>query len=200
MFNVSCRQKTTVKERLDALHQIGEKVKSCVSCPLSTERTNPIDGRFVEPTDALLVDLMSHPSDDKAGQSLSGDRNKSFTRFFSMVRPSLDINKISFTSAFKCHGSKEHNNFCLSYLSDQIAVLDPVLVIALGQETLNVISGKALELGKTYVTGESDQYLLFGLLHPKSLVLDQEKNTPIWKSQLEKLAELAASYDLKILK
>lgn len=200
MFVVSCRQKTSFPERVSSIKDIAEKVLACTRCPLAEERTTAIPGKLIEPSDALIIDLMPTAVEDKAGELLAGDRDKNFAKLFSLAKPSLDINKMSFVTAFKCHGTKDHSNACLSFLSDQVAAWDPVLIIALGSEVMKLVSGQDLELGKSYAAGESGQFLLFGLLHPREVVADKEKKIPVWKEQLENLAKIAVKYDLKILK
>lgn len=200
MFNVSCRSKASFPEKMATLREVSEKVSSCSLCPLSEERKVALSGKFVEPSDAIIIDLMPTSVEDKFGELLAGDRDKNFAKLFGLAKPSLDITKLSFVTVFKCFGTKERSNVCLSYLNEQISAWDPILVIALGSEVLKLISGKDLELGKFYATGDSGQYLLYGLMHPREVVAEKEKKIPIWKEHLDVLAKMALKFDMKILK
>lgn len=200
MFNVSCREKTTMRERMNSLTSIDVEIKACKQC-LCKDRITALSGRFVEPSDAIIIDVAPHEVEDKAGVLLAGNRDKGFSKLFSIVRPCIDINRVSYITAFKCVGSSHPNKECLNFLDRQISAFDPVLIISFGEDMMQLISGRSdLELGKAYVTGGDSQYLLFGLLHPRSVLADKDKNMSFWKHQLESLVQIALKYDLKILR
>lgn len=201
MLNISARKKTTFRERSNTIKSLDAEIKSCMSCGLCKTRTNVVTGRYLEPSDAIIVDWMPNSAEDKAGAMLEGGRSASFDKLFSLSKPTLDITKLSFTSVYKCFGEDTSSSECLKFLDQQLREFDPVLIIALGEDVLSKISGrKDLKAGVAYVCGEENQFLLYQLIHPRAVVADKDKNVPVWKVQLQNLAALAARFDLKIFK
>lgn len=190
-----------MRERSSHLNELALKISECKKCGLCKERQNALSGRFVEPSDAVIIDFMPIESEDKAGSLLAADRDKGIGKVLGLVKPSIDILKVSFVTAYKCFGRKPDSNECLSYLDEQLAILDPVLIITFGEETFRLITGRAdLEMGMSYSTGNQNQYLLFPLLHPRDVMKNKDINLPIWMAQVEKLVKVAQKYDLKIFR
>lgn len=197
MFNVSHRAKSSFKEKVQALKDLERKIDTCKKCPFHSSRKQALSGRFVEPTDILLLDTIPHESEDQAGSLLAGGREKSLEKLFSFAKPSLDISRVSYATVFKCFGKDAPSNECLPYLDEQIRILDPVVIVALGMSVLKTISNADLRLGVPYVTGDQGQHVLFGTFHPREVIADKDKNLPIWKAQIEVLTQFAQKYDLK---
>lgn len=201
MFNPSQRSKMTLREKMKTLEEVGTQVKKCEKCSLCGSRTIPIAGKFQEPTDAVLISISPHALEDKSGVLLSDGREAALQKFFSAVKPSLDLSKLNLTTAYKCFGDNPNNTECLSYLNRQLEILDPLLIVTLGDDVLKLLSHRDdLELGRPYATGEGNQHVLFGLMHPRLVTADKTKNLPIWVNHLTALAAFASNYDLKIFR
>jgi uracil-DNA glycosylase family 4 len=201
MFNVSCRSNNCIKDRFSVLKDIEDRIKTCLQCSLGKQRKKPLSGIFIEPTDVLLVDHMPNETEDKSGCLLPDSRLKSLTKLLALVKPTLDITKVSYTNVCKCFGTDLNSKSCLLYLDAQIAALDPILIIVWGNDATKKMTGRDdLELGVPYVTGIKNQYVLFPMMHPRTLVAEKDKNLPIWRTQLETLSKIAGQYDLPIFK
>lgn len=200
MLNVSRRSKEDHRQKMKRLNDMAAKIADCSKCSLHGTRKAALPGRFVEPSDAMIIDFMPHPTEDAGGQLLCNGRDKSFAKMFSLSEPVIDINRMSYVTAYKCYGPKANGEVCFEYLNSQIEILDPILVVTLGGDARNVVGGKSIKYGTPYSAGKDGQYMMFALIHPKTVQADQQKMFPVWKRMIAKLAETASKYDLKIFK
>ena len=199
MLNVAKRSPSNFRQKIRALEPLQSKILACNECSLHKFRKHVLPGRIVEPSEAVVVDLMPHETEDASGEILEGGRGRGLAKLFSIGSPSLDLNKMSFLTVYKCRG-EINDDRCLEYIDEQIRILDPVIVISLGQETTQKITGMPdLKNGSIYVTGEQKQFAFCPVMHPREVIALKDKNIPVWKESMTKIGVLAAEYDLKIL-
>ena len=124
----------------DALEKIAEQIKLCKNCELYKTRTQVVPGQGNPCPELMFVGEAPGVEEDKQGQSFVGAAGQVLTRL---------INKMGFTrdevfiaNICKCHPpgitkanekpTPEQMKACIHFLIDQIAILQPKVIVALG--------------------------------------------------------------------
>lgn len=130
---------SSVNKALPNLEQLERAVLSCNECELHQQRKQAIIGRGSEQADLMLVVLAPDTDDDSSGVICSGENNELLTKMLAAI--DMTISDIYITSLLKCHVSKKHTitpaevQQCKPYLLQQISVVQPRLIILLGELT-----------------------------------------------------------------
>ncbi len=165
------------------MDEIAEKIKICKQCPLYQTRHNAVPGEgnynspviFIGEAPGEVEDLHGKPFIGKAGQ------------LFSKILQSVQIKRkdVFITNMVKCrppgnrNPSKTEIETCLPYLESQIALINPRIIVTLG----NIPTRFLLESqeGITKLRGQwfgwTGGIKIFPMFHP-SFLLRHEETTP----------------------
>lgn len=136
-----------------ALKAIAGRVAQCVKCPLHASRTNPVPGQG-NPSAALMF-VGEGPGEDEDLQGLAfvGRSGRLLTRIITAM--GLTREQVFIGNIVKCRPpgnrvpSAEEMRACLPYLREQIAILRPKVIVALGATAVKGLLGEALlSIGK----------------------------------------------------
>jgi DNA polymerase len=165
------------------MEEIEEKIKNCQKCPLHSTRNHAVPGEgnyhsvvmFVGEAPGEVEDLHGKPFIGKAGQ------------LFSKILQSVKIKReeVFITNMLKCrppgnrNPSKSEIELCLPFLESQIAIINPKIIVTLGNiPTKYLLSSKD---GITKVRGKWFDWIggikIFPMFHP-SYLLRHEETTP----------------------
>lgn len=164
------------------MDEIAEKIKTCQKCPLFSTRHNAVPGEgnykslvvFVGEAPGEVEDLHGKPFIGKAGQ------------LFSKILQSVKIKRedVFITNMLKCrppgnrNPSKSEINICFPYLESQIALINPKIIVTLGNVPTKYFLNSQNGISK--VRGQWFDWIggikIFPIFHP-SYLLRHEQTT-----------------------
>jgi uracil-DNA glycosylase family 4 len=171
---------------MESLHELEKKCTGCTACELSKERINVVYGEGPADADMILVGEAPGKKEDEKGRPFVGRAGTLLDEILEkagIIRESVYI-----TNIVKCKPPenrtprKKEIDTCISlYLFNQIEIIDPVIVVMLGNTPLKTFIG---ETGITDVHGsvyEKDRLYLAtfhpaGILYRRSLLDSFEKD------------------------
>lgn len=119
---------------LEALH---EEIRACTRCRLSESRTHAVPGEGPEESRILLIGEAPGEQEDEEGRPFVGRAGTELDKLLDLIdlaRPEVYI-----TSVVKCRppGNRdptaEEIEACLPYLKEQIALIDPEIIVPMGR-------------------------------------------------------------------
>jgi len=171
-----------MSERINLLtmDEIAEKIKTCKKCPLYLTRQNAVPGEgsyhspvmFVGEAPGEVEDLYGKPFIGKAGQ------------LFSKILQSVTIQRedVFITNVVKCrppgnrNPSKSEVEICLPYLESQIALINPKIIVTLGNIPTRFLLNSGEGISK--VRGQWCNWIggirIFPMFHPSYLLRNED--------------------------
>ncbi len=165
------------------MDEIAEKIRNCQKCPLYLTRQYAVPGEgsykspviFVGEAPGEVEDLHGKPFIGKAGQ------------LFSKILQSVQIKRedVFISNMLKCRPpgnrtpSKSEVEICLPYLESQIALINPKIIVTLGNIPTKYLLNS--QEGITKMRGQWFDWIggikIFPMFHP-SYLLRHEETTP----------------------
>ena len=180
--------------------QLENDIQDCNHCQLHESRNQPIYGRGNKNADLLFILLAPTQTDDKSGQLCDGEANTLFSKMLSAIEISID--DVYITSLLKCSVpvvhtvSPEEIQSCNSYLQQQLQLVQPKLVVVLGETTNQCLFQNTLSLDdfRAMNTGSPQQINnipLFTSYSPEELLKSPENKRNAWSDlqQIKKTLE-----------
>lgn len=165
------------------MDEIAEKIKICTQCPLYKTRNHavPGEGSFFSPV--MFVGEAPGEVEDLHGKPFIGKAGQLLTKILKSVQ--IERKDIFITNMIKCrppgnrNPSKSEVEVCLPYLESQIALINPRIIVTLG----NIPTKFLLDTGEgiTKLRGQWFDWTggikIFPMFHP-SYLLRHEETTP----------------------
>jgi len=165
------------------IEEIAKECKKCKKCPLYQTRTKAVPGEGDEKAKVVLIGEAPGEEEDLEGIPFVGNAGQLLTK----ILKSVDIKRedIFITNMLKCrppgnrNPSKSEIETCLPYLEAQIALINPKIIVTLG----NIPTQFLLETtqGITKMRGQLFDWLgeikIFPMFHP-SYLLRNESTAP----------------------
>lgn len=133
-FQQAEKEQYSLPNKIEELREI---VENCYLCQLSKFRENVLFGQGNLNSNIIFLKESPSVSEDELGEFYVGKSGELLSK---MIQNVLDIshNDIYITNIVKCIStngtiSKEHVNYCKSYLYKQIEIIKPKLIVALGE-------------------------------------------------------------------
>lgn len=117
--------------------QLEEKVCHCTQCPLHQTRTQTVFGSGSQQADLLIVGEAPGANEDKQGLPFVGRAGSLLTDMLQAIHFARD--DVYIVNILKCRPPNnrdpkaEEVNQCIGYLQQQIALLKPKLILAVGR-------------------------------------------------------------------
>ena len=178
--------------------QLETAIQQCEQCQLSATRKQAIAGRGNQSAELMFVLLAPGSSDDEAGALCSGEANDLFSKMLAAIN--VPIEDVYITSLLKCKVSARHTvspqeiKQCHIYLKQQIQLIQPKLLIVLGETAIRCLLQKSLSLDDFRAMNAESQYQiesvpLFVSYSPQELLQQAESKRKAWADlqQLQKL-------------
>jgi len=127
------------------LEIIADKINNCQKCDLHRYRNKPTAGDGNINALLMVVAMCPGEEEDKCGQVLVGPSGKLFTRWMDAIN--IDRKDIFHVNVARCHPPRnrqlEDNEIasCSWYLTEQIEIIQPQILLILGSVALKSISG-----------------------------------------------------------
>jgi len=135
-------------------------VSHCTRCPLHATRTNTVFGVGDHKAEVLVIGEAPGANEDKQGEPFVGRAGKLLDAMFQVV--GLDRTKIYISNILKCRTPSNRDPLpeevaqCTPYLKQQIAFLQPKLIVAVGRIAAHFLLDTKVTLGK--LRGTLHQY------------------------------------------
>jgi uracil-DNA glycosylase family 4 len=156
------------QERQRKMHQLDERIRDCVRCPLHASRTHAVPGEGPVPADVFIIGEAPGAKEDKLGRPFVGPSGMILER--SLEAAGLRRADVYITSCVKCrppHNRTPHKNeldVCqAAWLSRQIELVDPKVVVLLGKVAMHQVLKEDRSLRKIHgevIQGDGRRYLL----------------------------------------
>jgi DNA polymerase len=185
---------------MESLQKLEEKCRGCTACDLSKERTNVVYGEGPVSADILLVGEAPGKKEDETGRPFVGRAGTLLDK--TLEKAGIIRESVYITNIVKCRPPenrtprKKEVETCISlYFFNQIEIIDPVVVIMLGNTPLKTLVG---ETGITDAHGcvyEKDR-LYLATFHPAG-VLYRRSLLDSFEKDLKKALEIVQKFDRK---
>lgn len=160
----------------DSFRDLNRAIEKCYLCDLSKSRSQSMIGFGNPDADIVFVDAYVSAAEDEGNGYYLG---RSGTMLRDMIEKvlMLDINEVYFTHAVKCkpfgfqNPSPSECSSCAPFLSKQLALLKPRLIVALGPDAFHLLSKDESDFER--LRGQLIPYgdaLLIPVYHPMFLV------------------------------
>jgi uracil-DNA glycosylase family 4 len=129
----------------ESLPALNEAFPRCRNCALSRTRHRVVAGQGALKARLMLVGEAPGVDEDRQGQPFVGPSGQLLTRMIQAI--DLKREKVFITLAVKCHPPenrlplKEETEACRPFLLEEIRLVDPEILVALGDLALRTITG-----------------------------------------------------------
>ncbi|MEA2103106.1 MAG: uracil-DNA glycosylase, partial [Candidatus Cloacimonadota bacterium] len=168
------------------LSELNKKYEHCTSCVLSETRHKFVFGEGNSQADIMFIAEAPGADEDKIGKPFVGKAGKLFDKMLLAVN--LDRKKVYITNVVKCRPPKNRNpkieeiEKCLPCLLQQISIIKPKIICALGKVAGNTLLQGDNTLGemraKFYPFNDS---LVMVTYHPSALLYQNKWKRPTWE-------------------
>ena len=187
---------------VDNLEKLKQIVAKCSSCDLYKTRTNSVFGIGNEKADIMFIGEGPGADEDKEGEPFVGKAGKLMNQAFLGIGIKRD--NVYIANIVKCRPPnnriplKEESIACLNYLRNQVILINPKIIVLLGNTALKNIIGE--EYGITSSRGkwiEKKGIKYMPTFHPAALLRDESKKIDFW-NDLKLVKEEAEKNKYKI--
>jgi uracil-DNA glycosylase family 4 len=153
------------------IEKISDEIRKCTKCRLHETRINAVPGEG--PVDARIMICGQAPgrTEDEKGRPFVGTAGKFLNELLESIE--LDRKKIFITSSIKCFPPNnrpprsDELKACRAYLEEQIRIIKPKVIIALGNYGLQALLEKESTISKLHgQPQEKDGIIVFPTFHP----------------------------------
>jgi uracil-DNA glycosylase family 4 len=186
------------EEKQRMLKDIAERIKVCKKCELWKGRTNAVPGDGNPSAQIVFVGEAPGYEEDKRGKPFVGKSGKLLIK---MIQDVLGMRRedVFITNIVRCRPpenrtpEKEEISACLNYLFEELSVIRPRIVVALGAPAAKAILGKDEKIsemrGKFYTRPE---FTVFVTFHP-AFVVRNPSYTETLENDFKKIKEFFES-------
>ena len=187
--------------------QLDTVIQQCNKCPLHKTRKQALSGRGNQSAELMFVLLSPEMNDDTSGLLLSSEANNLFSKMLSAINVSID--EVYITSLLKCAVPAQHTvspneiQQCSDYLKQQVQLVQPKLLVLLGETTIRCLLQKdsTLENFRQQINADTpagdaavnsfESVPLFVSYSPQELLQQPENKRKAWLDlqQLQKIIE-----------
>lgn len=177
----------------ERLERIAATVRACRKCPLGHMRQNAVPGSGNPDADLMFIGEAPGATEDKTGLPFVGAAGKLLEQ--ELEKNGIRRNEVFIANVIKCRPPEnrdpqpEEIEACQPYLREQIRVIQPKMLCALGRYAAGVLVGHPIGIMKIRGTWESfEQLPLFICLHP-SAALRYPGNRKLFDADIASLAK-----------
>ncbi|MBC7317900.1 uracil-DNA glycosylase [Candidatus Bipolaricaulota bacterium] len=129
-----------------SIEDLRERVLSCRRCPLSENRTQVVFGEGPAPTELMFIGEAPGEVEDETGRPFVGPAGQLLTRILESV--GIRREEVYITNVVKCRPpgnrvpTKEEMAACWEWLSAQIGLVRPKLIVTLGNTPTHWLLGR----------------------------------------------------------
>ena len=166
-----------------SMEEIAEKIKACQKCPLFSTKHHAVPGEGSYQSPVMFIGEAPGEVEDLHGKPFIGKAGQLFSKILQSVK--IKREDVFITNMLKCrppgnrNPSKSEIELCLPYLESQIALINPKIIVTLGNIPTKYLLNP--QEGITKVRGRWFEWIggikIFPMFHP-SYLLRHEETTP----------------------
>ncbi len=188
------RQPNTSKEDISVstLDEIEKKVKNCHLCPLAKSRKNVVFGEGNKNAKLMFIGEGPGANEDESGKPFVGRAGMLLTKIIENVL-NLKREDVYIANIVKCRPPNnrvptlEEVTACKPYLEEQIAIINPKIIVALGSTSYHHLSDDySMPISK--IRGEILEYgdaKLVPTYHPSYLLRNPSAKKDVFADMLK---------------
>jgi DNA polymerase len=181
----------------ETLVQFEDRIKGCKRCPLHKSRTNVVFGSGSAKTGLVFVGEAPGRDEDIQGKPFVGRAGQLLTRIIEAIDLSRD--DVYITNVIKCRPEGNRDPYpheielCSRYLIEQLEILRPKAICALGRFAAQALSGLKLPMA-----GYRTEDLFYrgirviATYHPAACLRNASLKVPVWED-MQKLRDFLGS-------
>lgn len=180
------------------LSDIAARVATCQLCRLCHDRRNGVPGCGNPGADVMFVAEAPGYHEDRSGQAFTGDGGVLLDSMLEGI--GLQRSDVWLTTVLKCRTPRSRSPFpdeieqCEGYLFREIALVQPLVICALGNTAARVLTGRPMNVGESHgtpmqLTLGGRQVIVLPLYHP-SAVVQVQPLVPVLRSDMSQLPRL----------
>jgi DNA polymerase len=169
----------------ETLEELNEEVKKCTKCNLCKNRTNTVLGSGNPKARLMFIGEGPGADEDMQGLPFVGKAGKLMNEAFK----GLGINReeVYIANIVKCRPPnnrtplKEEATACMDYLRNQVIIVNPEIIVLMGNTALKNILGEEYGITSSrgkWVTKKNIKYM--PTFHPAALLRDESKKIDFW--------------------
>lgn len=185
-------------EKKQKLQEIEAIIAKCQKCPLSKTRSKFVPGEGNPNAEIMFIGEAPGAKEDKEGRPFCGSAGKFLDQLLDSIK--LSRSDVFIANTLKCRPPDnrdplpEEKSACREYLEEQIAVINPKIVVTLGRHSTETylpgLGGISKLRAKLYRQPQSGIYF-FPLYHPAAAL----HNGSLRQTLLEDFAKLPAAIE-----
>ncbi len=157
--------------RIREMEKIEEEIRRCTKCRLHKTRINAVPGEGGVDARIMICGQAPGRKEDEEGRPFVGKAGKLLNELLASIE--LKREKTFITSPIKCFPPKnrapktDELKACRPYLEEQIRIIDPRIIIALGNYALKSLIDKKITISRLHgKTQERGGRIIFPTFHP----------------------------------
>ncbi|MBN2396597.1 MAG: uracil-DNA glycosylase, partial [Candidatus Atribacteria bacterium] len=162
------------------MDEIAEQIKTCKKCPLYLTRRNAVPGEGSYHSPVMFVGEAPGEVEDLYGKPFIGKAGQLFTKILQSVK--IQREDVFITNVVKCrppgnrNPSKSEVEICIPYLESQIALVNPKIIVTLGNIPTRFLLNSGEGISK--VRGQWFDWIggikIFPMFHPSYLLRNED--------------------------
>lgn len=171
---------------LDSLDSIANSVASCTRCSLYATALNPVPGEGNTESGFVCVGEAPGQAEDEQGRPFTGPAGQLLTKILTAI--DFKREDVFICNVLKHRPPRNRNPLpeevaaCAPYLAQQLAIIQPRVILALGSFAATTLLNSDLSLGK--LRGKVHLYHgipLVATYHPAALLRNENWKRPTWE-------------------
>ncbi|HHB90776.1 MAG TPA: uracil-DNA glycosylase [Anaerolineae bacterium] len=167
------------------LEQLAAAIRTCQQCPLARLRTHAVPGEGPADAEIMLIGEAPGFYEDKQGRPFVGASGQLLEKLLAGI--GLSREEVFITNVVKCRPPANRDplpaeiDACLPWLKQQIAIIDPLLIITLGRFSMAQFFPPSARI--TRVHGQplmQDHRAIIPMFHPAAAL-----RNPVWMREME---------------
>jgi len=181
----------------NSLENLKKQAQNCHLCTLSKHRDKVVFGKGSSRAKVMIVGDIPSNSDNHQGKIFTDRAGTTLNKMITKVL-GLTLEEVYLTNLLKCHPtdtqniSPAHTHTCYPYLQKEIALIQPKIIIALGELAYEYLSKDSTHPTMESIHGNiyiQENYTIIPTYHPsyllrnpskKSIVFDDLKKIKLW--------------------
>ena len=182
-------------KNINSLSELFEKYKACQRCALGQTRKKLVFGRGLSNPPIMFIGEGPGADEDSQGEPFVGRAGRLLTKMISSI--GIERDDVYITNIVKCRPPENRNptpaeiSCCLPIIKKQIEILNPKLIVTLGNIPTKTFINDALGITKAH--GKIEHYKKWTLVptfHPSYLLRNRSAMPKAWED-FKIIAELA---------
>ena len=183
------------EKNINSLSELFEKYKACQKCALGQTRKKLVFGRGLSNPPIMFIGEGPGADEDSQGEPFVGRAGRLLTKMISSI--GIERDDVYITNIVKCRPPENRNptpaeiSCCLPIIKKQIEILNPKLIVTLGNIPTKTFINDALGITKAH--GKIEHYKKWTLVptfHPSYLLRNRSAMPKAWED-FKIIAELA---------